>query len=287
MNYRHGFHAGNHADVLKHTVLLALIDHLKQKAAPFFVLDSHAGSGAYLLDNDQARRTDEAQTGIAKLWTVTDLPAPLRRYIEAVRVHNADGELRLYPGSPLLIAEQLRDGPSGPDRLACCELHPEEFVLLKDALHSYKYVSPHLRDGYQALRALLPPKFGEQRINRGLILIDPPYEQQDEEYPRIVSALTDGISRFPQAIYLIWYPIKQRRKLHGFFREINKLPIKSHSFIELLIRPDDSPLRLNGSGVLIINSPWQFEDSLRPALETMHRHLGEAGSSYHLERIEH
>lgn len=280
MNYRHAFHAGNHADVLKHLTLLALLDALKRKESPFFVLDTHAGRGRYALSAEESAKTGEAVEGIGKLPDAAtaskqNVPPALQRYVQAVEAHGDD----VYPGSPLLVAHALREH----DRLAACELQPEEAAALKALFAGDAKVAVHQRDGYAALKALLPPKQDTVKFARGLVLIDPPYEAQDAEYPRIVAALRDGLERWPNATYAVWYPIKQRRSLHTFFRETLKLPAKSALDIELLVRPDDSPLRLNGSGMLLLNPPWQFDAAIKPVLPALQKLLGEQGASTRME----
>lgn len=279
MNYRHAFHAGNHADVLKHLVLLAMVDALKRKDAPFFVLDTHAGRGRYLLGGAESRKTSEADEGVFKLAGVPRLPELAERYLRAVEANNPVGALVAYPGSPLLVAQAMR----AQDRLAACELQPEEATALKDLFAHDERVAVHARDGYAAMKALLPPRAGSQRIARGLVLIDPPYEAQDAEYPAITAALRDALERWPAATYAVWYPIKQRRSLLPFFRKMAALPSKGAFVAELQVRPDDSPLRLNGSGMLVINPPWQLDAALAPILPVLATHLGEAGASHRLE----
>ena len=281
MNYRHGFHAGNHADVLKHLVLVSLLDALKKKDAPFFVVDTHAGRGRYDLAGLQASRTGEAKAGIRKLWSLAaGMPSPppaLARYLAAVAATQA-GTPDSYPGSPLLVSQALRP----QDRLAACELLPDEAAALKGVLAHDPRSHVHARDGYAALKALLPPRDGATRFARALVLIDPPYEAQDEEYPLITGAVADALQRFPQGIFAVWYPIKQRPSLHPFFRKVATLPVKSALAIELLVRPDDSPLRMNGSGMLLLNPPWQIEKDIEPALKPLAQAMGEAGASWRL-----
>ena len=279
MNYRHAFHAGNHADVLKHTVLLALIDALKRKDSPFFVLDTHAGRGRYLFSAVESRKTAEADAGILKLMGEPKAPEVLERYLRAVQAINPVGAMVAYPGSPLLVAQALRE----QDRLAACELQGEEAQALKELFAHDAKVAVHARDGYAAIKALLPPKIGETKFARGLVLIDPPYEVQDAEYPQIIATLREAMTRWPNAIYAVWYPIKLRRSLMHFFRKAEALPARSALVAELQIRPDDSPLRLNGSGMLILNPPYQFEQTLAPALPVLKKVLGEARATTRLE----
>ena len=278
MNYRHGFHAGNHADVLKHLVLLALLDALKKKDAPFFVLDTHAGRGRYDLRGDQASRTGEAAAGFVRLREAKpEGPPALRAYLDAV-AETAVGDADSYPGSPLLVAHALRD----QDRLAACELQPEEAAALKAVLAGDPRCHVHQRDGYAAVKALLPPREGDTRFARGLVLIDPPYEAQEGEYAAIVAALREGLARFPQGIFALWYPIKRRATLQPLMRKLAALPARSALAIELLVRPDDSPLRMNGSGMLILNPPWKLEAAVEPALRPLAQAMGETGASWRL-----
>ena len=279
MNYRHAFHAGNHADVLKHLSLLALIDTFKRKDSPFFVLDTHAGRGRYLLAAEESRKTGEADDGVMRLMAQPKLPEIVERYLKAVQADNPVGSLIAYPGSPLLAVQASRE----QDRFAFCEFQPEEAKALKELFAGDSRVRVHGGDGYAAVRAFLPPKAGQSKIGRGLVLIDPPYEAQDAEYPQIISALRETLSRWPQATCAVWYPIKQRRSLLPFFRKAAALPVKSALLAELQVRPDDSPLRLNGSGMLFLNPPWQFDQTLAPALPVLKAQLGELGASTRLE----
>ena len=279
MNYQHAFHAGNHADVLKHVTVLAIADHLLRKDSPFFVLDTHGGRGRYQLHGEESRKTGEAAGGVLKLMDAPRLPEVVERYLKAVQADNEPGTLTTYPGSPLLLSRCLRE----QDRLATYEFQSEEATALKTVMAGNSRVAVHQGDGYAGLRASLPPKSGGQKIGRGLVLIDPPYEDQSAEYPRIVSACQEILARWPQGMVAIWYPIKQRRTLQHFFRSCQKLPAKSALVAELLIRPDDSPLRLNGSGMLILNAPWQFDQVLAPGLASLRAHLGETGASHRLE----
>ncbi|GGK09849.1 23S rRNA (adenine(2030)-N(6))-methyltransferase RlmJ [Luteimonas terricola] len=278
MNYRHAFHAGNHADVLKHIVLLALCDALVAKPAPLFALDTHAGRGLYHLAGASAQRTGEADDGIARLIAETPRDPLLRRYLEAVsacrKQHGADA----YPGSPWLLAHALRD----IDRIVCCETQPEEAKVLAATLAADRRVRVQEGDGYAAMRALLPPRDGAARIGRGLVLIDPPYETQLAEFDTSLAAIREGLRRFPQGVFALWYPIKLRRTLGPFQRRAADLPAKSVLLAELLVRPDDSPLRMNGSGLLVVNAPWQFDLALKPALAALSSALAERGATSRL-----
>lgn len=296
MNYRHAFHAGNHADVLKHIALLALIDTLKRKDTPCFVLDTHAGRGRYQLGSEESRKTNEADAGVMRLMAAATLPEVVERYLRAVQADNqavtrpampgqklsrptVGIQLNHYPGSPLLAAQALR----AQDRMAFCELQPDEAEALKRLFAGDSRVRVHAGDGYAAIRAFLPPRAGETKIGRGLVLIDPPYESQDAEYQQIIHSVREALARWQQAICMVWYPIKLRRSLQPFMRKAAMLPAKSVLVAELQVRPDDSPLRLTGSGLLIVNAPWQFDHVLAPALPMLKRHLGEPGAWTRLE----
>ena len=277
MNYRHAFHAGNHADVLKHVVLLAACDALAAKPAPCFALDTHAGRGLYRLAGEQARRSGEAEGGIARL---RDAAAPLvGRYLRAVAAcRQAHGE-DAYPGSPWLLAHALRP----QDRIACCELQTEETAALRALLGHDARVSVHAGDGYAALRALLPPRRDGARMARGLVLMDPPYEAQLHEFDLALDALREGLARWPQATFALWYPVKRGRDLRPFHRRAAALPAKSALACELLVRPDDSPLRMNGSGLLLLNPPWRLDAALVPALDALRAALDEGGGRTRLD----
>jgi 23S rRNA (adenine2030-N6)-methyltransferase len=276
MNYRHAFHAGNHADVLKHIVLLAMIDALKRKDAPFFVLDTHAGRGQYLLQGEHSDKTGEARGGIFRLFVLHGLPVLVQNYLKRVQADNPVGALVNYPGSPLLVAQAMRE----QDRLAACELQPDEARALAVLFKNDNRVGVMARDGYGAIKALLPPK-----EKRGLVLIDPPYEAQEGEFASILAALKEGLARWPNGTFAVWYPIKIRRTLMPFLRKAALLPCKSALIAEILIRPDDSPLRLNGSGMLIINPPYQLDQELTPTLPVLARLMGDKHHSSTLQWI--
>jgi 23S rRNA (adenine2030-N6)-methyltransferase len=274
LNYRHAFHAGNHADVLKHVVLLALCDALTAKPAPCFALDTHAGRGLYALDSQSAQRTGEALDGVGRLQAEAPKHPAIARYLAMVKACRAEHGAHAYPGSPWLLAHALRE----QDRIACCELQPEEAGVLKATFAGDPRVAVHERDGYETLKALLPPKHGETKFARGLVLIDPPYEAQLEEFDTALAALREGLTRWPQGIFALWYPVKLRRALQPFYRSAGKLQAKSSLVAELMVRPDDSPLRMNGSGLLLLNAPWQFDMVLRSVLPLLARALGEEGA---------
>ena len=266
MNYRHAFHAGNFADCMKHALLVALLRAMARKPAPFFVLDTHAGTGHYDLTADAARRTNEAANGIFRL--LDDTPAALADYLGVVR------GLGLYPGSPEIVRDLLRPG----DGLACCELHPEDHAPLKQLFRGDAQVAVHRRDGWEAVKALLPPK-----QKRGLILIDPPYEDPNE-FAHAAAGLTLAHRRFPTGVFAVWYPVKHRAPVRAFF---DALPMRDIVAYELLLREPLDAARLNGCGVLIVNPPYRFETEARPILDSLLARLGtgEPGAAVSIARI--
>ncbi len=270
MNYRHAYHAGNFADVIKHMVLVALVDALKQKATPFGYVDTHAGRGRYDLRSVEARKTAEADDGFGVLRTATGLPPLLWKWLEVVRACNEGDDLRHYPGSPWIAAHLMRD----TDSAQLCELHPEEAAALRQVFHHDPRVHVHGRDGYEAMKALLPPK-----EKRGLVLIDPPFEAQEAEFRLIEKSLKAALEKWPTGMYAVWYPIKQRSHVQPFHRWLTRCGAKRVLMAELLLHPDDSPLRLNGSGMVIVNAPWKLDETLRDSLKVLPRMLGKPGES--------
>ena len=275
MNYRHAFHAGNLADVFKHAILIGLIDALKAKPTPFCYIDTHAGAGRYDLRDEEARKTGEFVDGVQRLLVAANLPDSLRPYFDLLRAANAadaNGHLNVYPGSPLIASLSLRDS----DRIALCEVQEAETAALKKLFADDKRVGVHQRDGYSALAGLVPPK-----ERRGVVLIDPPFEAQEAEFRTIQSALADAYAHWPTGIYAIWYPIKLHRQVLRFQRWFAKQGIKKTLVAELMIDADDSPLRLNGCGMVIVNAPWQFDAWLARLLPDLERLLARSPRASH------
>jgi len=285
MNYRHAFHAGNFADVLKHTVLLGLLDALKAKSTPFCYIDTHAGAGCYDLRDEAANKTGEHLAGVQRLQAVKNPPALLQRYLDELLALNRDQvnhdemqaaeTISIYPGSPLLASRCMREG----DRAQLCELQTDEAHKLRQLMRNDARVAVHQRDGYEALKAFVPPK-----ERRGLVLIDPPFEAQDDEFRIIESALTNAHARWSTGIYAVWYPIKLRQQIMPFHRWFKTRGIRKVLVTELLLQADTSPVRLNGCGMLLINPPWQFDQQLEQLLPVLQRELAvAAGSSWSVE----
>jgi 23S rRNA (adenine2030-N6)-methyltransferase len=256
LNYRHAFHAGNFADVHKHVVLLALIERLAAKTKPLLYLDTHAGRGLYDLQSADATRSAEWRSGVARVLTGSADSEDVRRYQQAV---SSAAETQ-YPGSPLLASKHLRD----IDRIVLIEQQVTEAQALERALRGRRGVSVVCGDGYSALRTYLPP-----RENRGLVLIDPPYES-DGEFARVEKALLFGLGRWPNGLFAVWHPIKAGQESHRFHAALRQCGLRKLLLLELSVRPADSPLGLNGSAMIIANPPWQFEDAMRTALAELH-----------------
>ena len=255
MNYRHAFHAGNFADVLKHIVLARCLVHLREKPAPFRVIDTHAGLGFYDLKSKEAGRTGEWEGGIGRLLAVNPpsdvekLLVPYREAIERVRAFHGES---IYPGSPEIARGLLR----GEDRLILVEKHPEDAQRAKENFAFDGRAKLLERDGYEALNALVPPK-----EKRGLILIDPPYEERDE-FDHVVDVIRQVYRKFSTGVYMIWYPLKAGLPIDAFYRAMVDLEIPKILRIEQRVRGERAGEGLAGSGLLVINPPWRLKDEM-------------------------
>lgn len=268
MNYRHAFHAGNHADVLKHLALVLIVQRLAQKPAPFAVVDTHAGAGAYDLTGEEARRSPEWQTGIGKLLDWADPPAPIAAYRAAITAHNNGDALTSYPGSPLFAAHFMRP----QDRLVLCELHPEEAQKLRRemrALRDGPIVQIHERDGFEAVSALTPPP-----ERRGLVLIDPPYEATDE-LAASVRAIKAAHARFANGVYLWWRPLKDASMLDAADAELLGPKLRA----DLWTHPPKLTGPLTGSSLLVLNPPYGLAEALSETLPALAKRLNESGGA--------
>jgi 23S rRNA (adenine2030-N6)-methyltransferase len=257
MNYRHAYHAGNFADVLKHVVETGVLEYLQRKEAPLFYLDTHAGRGRYRRDDPAMQQGKEFLTGVVRVLGADHAPALVARYLGVVRADTTPaGELASYPGSPLVAQALLR----AQDRAALCELEAGELALLRQALGRDPRFHLHQRDGYEALGALLPP-----RERRGLVLIDPPYEDP-AEFARLADGLRTALARWPSGVVAAWYPLARRGGAAGFLRNCQAELTRPALLAELTLRPADSPVGMYGAGVLVINPPWQLDAALSEAL---------------------
>ena len=281
VNYRHAYHAGNFADVVKHLLLTLVIVHLKKKDAAFRVLDTHAGAGLYELQSEEATKTGEWCEGIGRLLEAEvpdDIAEILQPYLDVVgHWRRSDkGGLVQYPGSPLIAAELLRP----QDRLIANELHPADRVALEESLAGYRNAKVMGLDGYVALKSSLPPK-----ERRGVILIDPPFEEPGE-LKRLAGALREGVRRFSTGTFMLWYPIKDPRLVAAFKCELSGLGLEKMLAVELYVRKPDNVDRLNGHGLVILNPPFTLEADMGRVLPFLAKVLGQgAGATYALEKL--
>lgn len=281
LSYRHAFHVGNHADVLKHTVLLQVLKHAAQKDKPFWYIDTHAGAGSYTLDKGYATQNAEFSGGIGQLWDVKDLPLAVADYIALVRSFNPDQSLRHYPGSPILAYSAMRPD----DRLRLFELHPNDYKLLNQSFKSLglgpgnRKVMTEAKDGFAGIKALLPPP---QR--RAVILIDPPYEEK-KDYQRVVEMLKDSLVRFATGTYIIWYPLLQRPEPQQMVDKLKKLPLKNWLHVSLTVHtPSIDGFGMHGSGLFIANPPYTLPQLLVETMPILLEKLGmDEGADYVLE----
>ncbi len=272
MNYRHAFHAGNFADCMKHALLVWLLRALAAKEKPFRVLDTHAGIGSYDLSASEAERTGEWKKGIGRLLDTTG--GPLADYVGLVRAAGAPAQ---YPGSPALIRALLRP----QDQLLACELHPEDQATLRARFRGDRQVAIHHRDGYEALKALTP--FPEKR---GLVLVDPPFEQEGE-FDRMAQGISLVGHRFRAGIQACWYPIKHRAPVRAFHAALKEGGVRDLVAAELWLREPTDPQRLNGCGLLVANPPWKFEEEGAAILAALLERLGEGepGQGWAMTRV--
>ena len=278
LSYRHAFHAGNHADVLKHAVLAFMLDYYNQKDKPYWYIDTHAGAGAYQLDTGFAAKNAEYAGGIARLMGRDDLPELLQPYVALVREMNDGGALKYYPGSPLVADKLLRP----EDRLRLFELHPTDLQLLQQTFaRAGRRVQIQQADGFAGIKAMLPPP-----TRRALVLIDPPYEVK-EDYRHVITALKEALERFATGTYAVWYPQLQRAEVPTMLEKLKKLPTRDWLHVALDINlPSPDGFGMHGSGLFILNPPWTLHAALQPALPWLVNALGGEGASYTLEKSE-
>ncbi len=276
LSYRHSFHAGNFADVLKHTVAASIIDYMLKKDKALCYLDTHSGCGAYALDSNEAQKTKEFTNGIMQLWGRSDLPAPVARYLEQVVEFNAQTELNYYPGSPSIARQMLRD----IDRLFLFELHPNEFTNMRGNFSGDRQIKMANKDGLQGLVANMPPK-----ERRGFILIDPSYEIKTE-YQDVVTTLIQAHKRFATGTYALWYPVVKRQVIDQMERELIASGIKNIQLFELGIQADSTEHGMTSSGMVVINPPWTLQKEMQQSLPFLADNLGENGQGcYRIETL--
>lgn len=276
LSYRHAFHAGNHADVLKHAVLVHLLAYLTKKDKPLWYVDTHAGAASYALHEAWAQKNAEFETGIGRLWKRKDVPASLSPYLREVRALNPDGELRSYPGSAQIAMQVLRE----QDRLRLFELHSTESRGLKEHFaDDAPRVLVQAGDGFDGLKSVLPPP-----SRRGLVLMDPSYEDK-RDYARARAALEDALQRFATGVYVLWYPIVQRRESEQFPESLKRLEKKDWLHAALTVKaPAADGFGLHGSGLFVLNPPWDLPRLLAEAMPFLVKVLGQdASAAYELE----
>jgi 23S rRNA (adenine2030-N6)-methyltransferase len=275
MNYRHAFHAGGFVDVIKHIILSRLIEYLKLKPAAFRVIDTHAGIGRYSLTGDEAKRSPEWREGIDRLLKAK-LPAPaaelIQPYLDVVAGENQNGTLARYPGSPLIARKLFRP----QDRLSALELHPADYRKLRDLFEGDVQVRVSELDGWLALNAFVPVK-----EKRGLVLVDPPFED-DGEFDRLVDGLVKAHKKWSTGIYALWYPLKAPREINGFVADLKATGIAKMLRAELTVAPPGAG-NLHGSGMIVVNPPFVLEAELKIVLPALAKALGDGRGGWKLE----
>lgn len=264
MNYRHIYHAGCFADVVKHVVLIALLQRIQEKEKPFRVIDTHGGIGIYDLRKTEAQRTKEYEGGIHQLLSQKAIDPLLQPYVDVVHKLNPEKELVYYPGSPWIARQFLRKG----DVLQVAELHPQDYQELRDVFKRDEQVQIFHRDGYQCLKAFLPPI-----ERRGLVFIDPPFEDK-REFSHILKGIKEAYRRFATGMYCIWFPIKEMHTVRQFYQDLQALEIPRILALEYIIDVTFPMNSLNGCGLILINPPWQIDVHLEKAVSLLLSTLG-------------
>ncbi|MFZ1244382.1 MAG: 23S rRNA (adenine(2030)-N(6))-methyltransferase RlmJ [Azonexus sp.] len=276
LSYRHAFHAGNHADVMKHLILIEIAQYMAEKPAPFWIVDTHAGAGRYALESAHATKLGEYRDGVGRLWDAKGLPKAALNYLDFIKMLNPDSQLRYYPGSPWLARQLLRDS----DRLRLYEMHSTDGKLLMECFKgSGREVSITDGDGFAGLKAILPPP-----PRRALVLIDPSYETKSD-YNAVVKALQDAMKRFATGTYALWYPMLSKLESRQLPDKLKRLGASNwlHATLEVKAPARDG-FGMNGSGMFIINPPWTLEKTLHDTLPTLANLLAQdQGAKYTLE----
>ena len=274
--YRHAFHAGNHADVLKHCVLQQILLYMNQKDKPYWVIDTHAGAGMYSLASDYANTKSEYLDGIARLWGSEELPSVLREYMILIQSCNNKGDWSLYPGSPEIIRRTIR----ADDRMRLFELHPTDFDILQENFEGDRQVKLFKGDGFASLKALLPPP-----TRRAVIFMDPPYEIKTD-YSKVVRALEEGLARFAEGVYIIWYPILTSGHHIRMVEALQNLSDKRLNITMTVQEPDAKGFGMLGSGLFIINPPWTLKATMQSVMPYVVEKLAQyPGASYEIKDI--
>jgi 23S rRNA (adenine2030-N6)-methyltransferase len=276
LSYRHAFHAGNFADVLKHSLLLHCLNYMRQKDKPLRIIDTHAGAGAYKLGNSQPIKNREFDNGIGQLWARQDLPEALQEYVAFVRGFNSDNKLQAYPGSPLFMQAALRP----KDTLFLHEMHSTDWRLLSEAIGKDKQVKITDTDGFAGMQALLPPP-----DRRSLTFIDPSYELKND-YLHVIKQVIEAHKRFATGTYIIWYPVVLRSRIDDMERALKKSGMRNIQQYEFGISPDTEEFGMNSAGLFVINPPWTLWKAMEDTLPFLADNLGENGEGfYRLEQL--
>ncbi|MEJ6004814.1 23S rRNA (adenine(2030)-N(6))-methyltransferase RlmJ [Paucibacter sp. AS339] len=279
--YRHAFHAGNHADVLKHLILTQVLRYMGEKDKPYTLVDTHAGAGGYSIEGQYAQKKGEYVHGVSRLWDAKDLPEPLAHYMEPVRAFNNDGQLRQYPGSPAIANLLMR----AEDRLRVYELHPTDFRILETYLSTRPNTQVSDKDGFSALRAELPPP-----SRRAVVLMDPSYELKTD-YAKVVTAVREGLERFAEGVFLIWYPQLQLLESAQLAQKLKAAADAGakkgwlHVRLTVQQQADVRGFGMLGSGMFVINPPFTLHDDLQACMPYLVDKLGQYdGANFLLEQ---
>lgn len=272
--YRHAFHAGNHADVLKHCVLQQVLAYMNQKDKSYWVIDTHAGAGMYSLASDYANKKSEYLDGIARLWDCKDLPEVLQEYVDLIQLCNDKSDWSLYPGSPEVIRRSIRPD----DRMRLYELHPTDFDILEEHFERDRQAKVFKGDGFASLKALLPPP-----TRRAVVFMDPPYEIKSD-YPKVIEALREGIKRFAEGVYIVWYPILTRGDHVYLIDQLRELTDKNLNISMTVQEPDAQGFGMLGSGLFIINPPWTLAEKMQSVMPYLTDKLAQFnGASFQID----
>jgi 23S rRNA (adenine2030-N6)-methyltransferase len=281
LSYRHAFHAGNHADVLKHFVLMQVLAHTAQKDKPFWYIDTHAGAGRYSLETGYATQNAEYETGIAKLWHADNLPSSLLNYVGFIKTLNQPSspktaKLTMYPGSPICAQALIR----ADDRMRLFELHPSDYDILRENFKGqHRTVKIEMSNGFAGIKAILPPP-----SRRAVVLIDPPYEEK-QDYQRVVEMMKDSLQRFATGTYIVWYPLLQRPEPLLMLNQLKQLNLKNWLNVSLNVEsPSLEGFGMYGSGLFIVNPPWTLPETLAEVMPYLVDKLGlDAGANFEID----
>ncbi len=273
LSYQHTYHAGNHADVLKHIILGDVVAAMQKKSTPMFLFDAFASRGIYDLTSVEALKNCEFNTGIGKLWPLKDQSNPLgiTRWFRLIKRENLDNTFNRFPGSTALLASMLRED----DRLAACDLHPQEFEGLRHSINSSRKLALHKRDAFEALGALLPPK-----EKRGVVFIDPSYEDKSE-YQKVAETISATYPHFRAGVYVIWYPLLPAARHHELFKAFKRSAIRNILRVELDCGNSFPDMQMHGSGMLIVNPPWHAKQDIQSSLHWINKYLTDGAGKTH------